>query len=115
MYQWGHKRRDEYLREFEDLERQLAGTRVQADGKSYLAKLAQFLNSVAVAWKEASEEQRNKLARQLFEAVWIKGQGVDAVTPRPEFQPFFDFKYEGLSKYVLQWRPGWDSNPRSPP
>jgi len=113
MYQWGHKSRDDYLREFEGLERQLAAIRVQADDEGYVAKLTQFLNSVAAAWKEASEEQRNKLARQLFDGVWIKDQKVEAVTPRPAFQPFFDLKYEGLSKYVLHWRPGGES--RSPP
>ncbi len=28
-----------------------------------------------------------------------------AVTPRPEFKPFFDLQYEGLSQGVLQMRP----------
>ena len=35
----------------------------------------------------------------------IKDKKVVAVTPRPEFKPFFDLQYEGLSHYVLHWRP----------
>jgi hypothetical protein len=46
-----------------------------------------------------------------FEAVWIKNKKVVAVTPRPEFKPFFDLQYEGLSEDVTHWRPRRDSNP----
>ncbi len=70
-----------------------------------LEKLALFLGDVAAAWARATQAQRNRLASTLFEAVWIKDTAVTAVTPAPEFKPFFDLQYDGLSKYVLQWRP----------
>ena len=78
-------------------------------------KLAGFLKDIVLAWEQASQEQRNHLANCLLEVVWIKDKKVVAVTPHPEFKPFFDLQYEGLSHYVLHWRPRGDSNPRSPP
>ena len=78
-------------------------------------QLAQFLRDIPQAWAEAPDEQRNKLARTLFEAVWIENQKVLGVTPRPELKPFFDLQYSELSKDVLQWRPRPDSNRRSLP
>ena len=115
LYQWGHKSREEYLREHEELEREIGSLQPQEGQGAVLKKLATFLENVAQAWLDASEGQRNRLARQLFEAVWIREQRVMAVTPRPELKPLFDLRYDGLSKYVLQWRPGGDLNPRSSP
>jgi len=57
-----------------------------------LEKLAPFLNDVGMAWAEADQRQRNRLALSLFEAVWIQDQKVLAVTPRPELRPFFDLQ-----------------------
>ena len=47
--------------------------------------------------------------------VWIKDKKILAVTPQPEFKPFFGLQYDGLSQNMLRWRPRRDSNPRSPP
>ena len=80
-----------------------------------MEKLAQFLRDVPSAWREATQEQRNKLARVLFDAVWIEDQQVLGVTPRPELKPFFDLQYSEMSNDVLQWRPRPDSNRRSLP
>ena len=115
LYEWGHKNREEYLADYTAIHRKLqeltpADVRPQA-----LERLASFLKDIAAAWEQATQEQRNKLAGCLFEVVWIKDKKVMAVTPRPEFKPFFDLRYEGLSHYVLQMRPRGDSNPRSPP
>ena len=69
-----------------------------------LDRLAEFLKNVSSAWREASSEQRNKLARALFDAVWIENQKVLGATPRPELKPFFDLQYSEMSNDVLQWR-----------
>ena len=52
-----------------------------------------------------------QLASCLFETVWIQDKKLLAVTPRPEFKPFFDLQYAGMSHYMLQVRPRGDSNP----
>ncbi len=79
--------------------------RAPADDAAAMDKLAQFLKNVSSALREADQERRNKLARVLFDGVWIKDQSVLGVTPRPELKPFFDLQYAGLSNDVLQWRP----------
>ncbi len=40
------------------------------------------------------EEQRNKLARCLFEEVWLDGKSTVVVRPVLEFEPFFRLNYE---------------------
>ena len=59
-----------------------------------LERLAEFLEDVPKAWKEANQEQKNKLARQLFDEIWVKDKQVIAVKPRPELKPFFQLSYE---------------------
>jgi len=49
----------------------------------------------------ATQEQRNKLARTLFEQVLVKDKIAVAVKPRPELEPFFKLNYEVyLKKYI---------------
>ena len=50
--------------------------------------------NVPVAWEEATQEQRNKLALCLFDEVWVKDKIVVAVKPRAELEPFFRLNYE---------------------
>jgi hypothetical protein len=115
MYEWGHKSREEYLADYTAIQHKLQEL-TPADVRSQaLDRLASFLRDITAAWEHATQAQRNKLASCLFEAVWIKDKQLTAVTPRPEFKPFFDLRYEGLSHYVLHWRPRGDLNPRSPP
>ena len=80
---------------------------------------AQTVLMVKAARKETNQEQRNKLARTLFQEIWIKDKQVVAVKPQPELKPFFDLNYgameEKLSQNFGKWRPRGDSNPRSPP
>ena len=106
LYKWGDKTKGEYQRETDEIleELQMLQT-TPADDAAAMEKLAEFLRDVSSAWKEADQERRNKLARLLFDGVWIKDQAVIGVTPRPELKPFFDLQYAGLSNDVLQWRP----------
>ena len=54
-----------------------------------LPVLAGFLADVPAAWQTATLEQRNKLARVLFDEIWLKDKEVVFVKPRPELDPFF--------------------------
>lgn len=67
---------------------------------------------VADAWNEANQEHRNKLARCLFQEVWIKDKEVVAIKPQPELKPFFDLNYEAMQQKLSQnfgkWRPRRD-------
>ncbi|GAI37142.1 unnamed protein product, partial [marine sediment metagenome] len=111
LYEWGHKTKEEYLADHAAIQRELQELIPVKDKGKELERLASFLKDITLAWEQATQEQRNKLGSCLFEAVWIKDRKVLAVTPKPEFKPFFDLQYEGLSNYVLQMRPRGDSNP----
>ena len=115
LYEWGHKSKKEYWADYNMIQAQLQSLAPAKDQARGMERLALFLKDVSEAWKQADQQQRNRLAKQLFDIVWIKDKKVLAVTPRPEFKPFFDLQYEGLSQGVLQVRPRGDSNPRSPP
>ena len=60
----------------------------------HLERMARFLADVPAAWAAATPEQRNKLARCLFDQVWLKDKEVMAVKPVPELEPFFRLNYE---------------------
>ncbi len=115
LCEWGHKSKEEYWADYNMLQAQLQSLASAEDQARGLERLALFLKDISGAWKQADQQQRNRLAKQLFDIVWIKDKKVLAVTPRPEFKPFFDLQYEGLSQGVLHIRPRGDSNPRSPP
>ena len=111
LYEWGHKTKEEYFADCVAIRRELRQLQPIQPQSHALEKLADFLKNIVLAWDQASQEQRNRLASCLLEVVWIKDKKVVAVTPRPEFKPFFDLQYEGLSHYVLHWRPRGDLNP----
>ncbi len=113
LYKWGHITQEEYLADYAGIQDGLKQLTPVMSEEKLLEKLALFLKDICAAWQLATQEQRNRLATCLFEGVWIGNRKVVAVTPRPEFKPFFDLQYEGMSNYVLQKRPRWDSNPRS--
>lgn len=54
-----------------------------------LVGLADPIGDVAKSWELATQEQRNRLARELFEATPIGNEKVVAMRPRPELIAFF--------------------------
>ncbi len=107
----GHKSKEEYWADYDTIQGQLQSLAPAKDQSKSLEKLALFLKGISEAWKQADQQQRNRLAKQMFDIVWIKDRKVLAVTPRPEFKPFFDLQYEELSQGVSHIRPRGDSNP----
>ena len=94
QYELEHIERKEYLRKYNSIQRELLSITPKDDDAKALGSLARFLNSVADAWREASQEQRNKLACTLFEEIRIGNSRVLAVKPREELKPFFQLSYE---------------------
>jgi hypothetical protein len=58
-------------------------------------RLANFLADVSAAWRVATSDERNRLARQLFTQAVIENKTVVAVVPRPELAHFFDVVKRG--------------------
>ena len=98
LYEWGHKSKDEYLADYDAIQRELKMLVRPEDKGETLDKLAHFLGNMVDAWKEASQEQRNKLASALFEQVWIEHNRVVGIKPRDELKPFFQLSYEEYLK-----------------
>ena len=94
LYDWGDYTRAEYQARRDDILKQLRALTPRSDGAEHLERLAQFLADLTPAWNAATSEQRNKLARCLFDEVWVSDKVVVGVKPRGELEPFFRLNYE---------------------
>jgi hypothetical protein len=94
LFAWGDLTEKQYLVEKENTLEALRVLIPPETKSRALEGLAEFLKNVAKAWREANQEQRNKIARQLFDEIWVKDKQVIAVKPRPELKPFFQLSYE---------------------
>jgi hypothetical protein len=115
MYKWGDMTKEDYLKEKQIVLKELNALTPAESHTQNLERLAYFLTSVANAWDEAKQEQRNKLTHTLFQEVWLKDDQVVAIKPQPELEPFFQLNYKEFVNKGLKMRPRGDSNPRSPP
>src|SRR5436190_16591663 len=52
-----------------------------------LQRLATYLQDVGQAWRDATQEQRNRLVKILFEVIRIGDHTIKGVTPQVEFTP----------------------------
>ena len=99
-----------------DLQAQLAALPANRSvGDGIGQRLADYLADVALAWREGTPEERNKLARELFSEVVVDNRTAVAVTPRPDLYPFFASVACQTSDEVTYGRKRRDSNPRSQP
>jgi len=94
LFEWGDKPEEEYLAESRQIKEELAQLVPEEQQPDVLAVLQHFLTDVSAAWEQATQEQRNRLAGRLFEAVWVKDEYVVAVRPQPELRPFFQISEE---------------------
>ena len=86
----GDMTREAYRGERERLEAELKGLQGATDRAGVLAQAAAFLRDLPAAWRAASPDQRNVLARTVFSFVEIADDRVVAVAPRTDFAPFFN-------------------------
>jgi hypothetical protein len=111
LYKWGDISEEEYRRERQAVQREMVALTPETR-QTNPDKLAEFLTNIGEAWRAASAEQKNKLARTLFQEIWIKDNQVVAVKPQPELEPFFEFNYEEFVNKVMKKRPRWGSRQR---
>ncbi|GAI46880.1 unnamed protein product, partial [marine sediment metagenome] len=101
QHRWGHVSDEEYLAEYKATERQLGQLPPAEGNEEMLHQFARLLANVAYVWKESTQEERNKIARTLFEEVRLDSGGkVVAVKPQPEAAPFFKLNYECHCKSI---------------
>ncbi len=89
LFELGDIPKGAYLQRRERIQRELESLKSEDELGAALARAAAFLADLPAAWAAATQEQRNALARLLFEEVRIKDEWVAAVQPQPTFAPFF--------------------------
>ncbi len=94
LFKWGDMSETDYLIERSRMKNELDRLTPHVYNAAALEKLAELLKNVPQMWKEANQEQRNALGRQLFEEIWIEDKRVVAVKPTKEIEPFFKVYYE---------------------
>ena len=98
LFEWGDIEEDAYLADSNEVKEELARLAPVKSDVFILGRLEGFLMDVSEAWGHATPDQRNRLARQLFDAVWVKDDAVIAVRPREELRPFFQISEECQEK-----------------
>jgi site-specific DNA recombinase len=102
LYERGDYTKADYQARRDNILKQLAALTPSTKGTEHLERLAKFLADVPAAWEAATPEQRNKLARCLFDQVWVQDKRVVAVKPRAELEPFFRLNYEEFLKENIE-------------
>ncbi len=130
LYKWGDLTREAYAAERDQLGTDLSTLTGTTDRANIMAQAAAFLRDLPAAWDAATPNERNALARLVFQSVEITDARVVAVVPQPDFTPFFVARAEAdemlvsnkngpeesePSSEVLNGRKRRDSNPRSQP
>ena len=89
LYEWGDKAKDDYLSEGREIKGELAPLTPPEQRLDVLGVFRGFLENVATAWEKGTNEQKNRLARHMFDGVWTSDDKAVAVRPRAELRPFF--------------------------
>ncbi len=89
LYKWGDLTSEAYQSERDQLEAERATLRGSRDMAAILVQTATLLRDLAAMWRQATQEERNTLARLAFQSVEIKDDRVAAIVPTPDFAPFF--------------------------
>ena len=94
LFAWGDLSEKQYLAERGNVLEQLRALTPPETKSRVLERIAEFMKNVAKVWKNSNQEQRNKIARELFDEIWVKDKQVIAVKPRPDLKLFFQLSYE---------------------
>ncbi len=90
MYESGEVSEEKYLAERAEIQKQLAALAPADESNQRLERLAGFLRDLAGAWAQADQRQRNRIARRLFQQIWVENKKVVAVKSQPQSKPFFE-------------------------
>ena len=98
MYGWGDITEEEYRNQRDAINHELNELPIENQDERTLERFANVLKSVKAGWTEASQAQRNRLARVLFEEVKVHDKQVLVIKPVPEIEAFFRVSYECQQK-----------------
>ncbi|HTW41595.1 MAG TPA: recombinase family protein [Solirubrobacteraceae bacterium] len=112
LYELGDLTRPEYMARREAINTELA---TSAPGPiPDLDQAQQVLEDFSIFWQnETDPAAKRQLLTLIFERIWLDGQHVAAVQPKPSFAPFFENQPpETAGKGMCKERERRDSNPR---
>jgi hypothetical protein len=89
LYKWGDMTREAYQSERDALQCELASLKRSGDLSDLLRRMAVLLRDFPTLWAAATPDQRNALARVIFESIEITDDRVTAVTVHPDFAAYF--------------------------
>jgi len=93
QHQWGDLSDERYQREREILQRQLKLVEVPSRPPQLpnLERSARLLDDMQVLWSHpgVSDEQREKLVREVFHRITIDGKELTSIEPKPAYEPLF--------------------------
>ena len=73
-----------------------------SDENSHLDRVARFLSDLGSAREAGDQGQCNKLARYLFDEIWLEYDTLVSVRPRAEFTPFFRLNHDARVKEKVE-------------
>jgi hypothetical protein len=115
LYELGDLTRPEYMARREAINAELA---TSAPGPiPDLDQAQQVLEDFSIFWhNETDPAAKRQLLTLIFERIWLDGQHVAAVQPKPSFAPFFEDQPPGTAgKGMCKERERRGSNPRLSP
>lgn len=86
----------------DSIQRDLQKLQPSNDQAIRLARIAKMLTDMPLAWRKADQEQRNRLAKNLFKEIWIEDKRVVAVVPQAELEPFFELDWKQKETHLNQ-------------
>lgn len=88
LFEWGDLSEDNYRVQRDQLRHELASLPpATSDRGDLVERLMNYLKSLGAAWRDATQEQRNKLAKTLFDNIRVEDGIIRGVTPTSEFTP----------------------------
>lgn len=91
LYEWGDLTQEEYKIKRDQIKDELAVLPVSTvNYRTILEKLTTYLKKLDFAWKEATQEQRNRIAKTLFEVIEIEDKKIKRKVFKAEFSSLYD-------------------------
>jgi len=89
LFEWADITESNYLKQRDKIQRELRELQPTFTQHARLEQLREFLSSLPLAWRHATAEERNRLARAIYDDVYVDGHRLVSVRPRDEVSPFF--------------------------
>jgi site-specific DNA recombinase len=107
LYTWGDLSPEKYRSQRDQLQSELAALPQPISSKGEaIERLASYLQNIGEAWRNANQEQRNRLGKTLFESIRIEDRTIKGVTPHIEFTPLLVLNHLNQNPHLTECQGG---------